>query len=104
MTLDEFVQSVESDPNPPDELTDELRALWLAKNGRWDASHQVAQGIDTPMGSWIHALLHLIEGDPGNAGYWYHRAGRPAKSHEQIDEEWSAIAAELTETETGAGA
>ena len=96
MTLDEFVQSVESDPAPPEGLTPEMRALWLAKNGQWDASHHIAQGIDTPLGSWIHALLHLIEGDTGNAGYWYRRAGRPAKSREQIDGEWAAIAAEVT--------
>lgn len=96
MNLDDFVQSVESDPAPPEELTDELRALWLAKNGHWDASHEIVQEIDTPVGSWIHALLHLIEGDIGNAGYWYRRAERPAKSREQIDEEWAVIAAELT--------
>ena len=25
---------------------------------------------------WVHALVHRIEGDDGNADYWYRRAGR----------------------------
>ena len=95
MTLEEFVQSVESDSNPPEQLSGELEALWLTKNDRWDEAHNVAQDIDTPMGSWIHALLHLIEGDVGNAGYWFRKAGKPAvePTPESIDEEWRVISA-----------
>ena len=52
----------------------------------------MSQDIDTPLGSWIHALLHTTEGDLGNAGYWYNRADRPAIKVEQIDEEWGIIA------------
>ena len=47
------------------------------------------------MGSWIHALLHVIEGDLGNAGYWYRKAGRTPRGPEQIDEGWHEIAREL---------
>ena len=97
MTLEEFVQSVENDAEPPEHLPGELRALWLTKNGQWDAAHEVAQDIDTPMGSWIHAHLHLIEGDEGNAGYWYRRAGKPAGTPERIDEEWGVISAAAVE-------
>jgi hypothetical protein len=25
----------------------------------------------------VHAHLHRVEGDLGNAGYWYRRAGKP---------------------------
>lgn len=94
MTLEELIRSVRDDPAPPDDWSAELRALWLTKKGRWEAAHNVAQDIDTPMGSWIHGLLHLIEGDLGNAGYWYRRAGKPAGSPDRIDEEWEVIAAE----------
>ena len=95
MTLEEFVQSVESDPDPPATLSGELRALWLTKKDRWHDAHEIAQDIDTPMGSWIHALLHLIEGDEGNAGYWFRKAGKPAvaATPESIDEEWRVISA-----------
>ena len=93
MTLEEFVQSAEADPDPPEELADEMRSLWLAKNGRWDEAHNIAQDIDTPMGSWIHAHLHLIEGDLSNSAYWYRRAGKPVGSPERIEEEWLEISA-----------
>lgn len=94
MTVDEFEQSVE-DASPPAGTGRELEALWLAKKGRWEDSHNIAQDIDTPVGSWIHALLHTIEGDLGNAGYWYSRAGRPVIEPGDIDREWRAIAREL---------
>ena len=92
-SVEELVSSVEGGREPPDGLTPPLLALWLTKQGRWDDAHNVAQDIDTPMGSWIHALLHRIEGDLGNARYWYARAGRPAKSStEGLDDEWEEIA------------
>ena len=31
----------------------------------------------SPAHDWVHAHLHRVEGDLGNAGYWYRRAGRP---------------------------
>lgn len=92
MTLDQFVQSADADPQPPEELSGELLALWLAKNGRWHEAHEIAQDIDTPLGSWIHAHLHLIEGDLSNAAYWY--AGRAGpSSRDRLDLEWKEIAA-----------
>jgi len=94
MTPEELIRSVREDDDPPGDLSPELRALWLTKKGRWEAAHDIAQDIDTPMGSWIHGLLHLIEGDLGNAGYWYRRAGKPAGSPDRIDEEWEVITAE----------
>ena len=97
MTLEEFIRSVENDSEPPKQLSEELRALWLAKNDRWEESHNVAQEIDTPMGSWIHGHLHLIEGDVGNAGYWYRRAGKPAGTKAGLDEEWRVISAAALE-------
>ena len=89
--LEAMKQSVANDDAPPEELSAELRSLWLTKKGEWDAAHDIAQDIDTPMGSWIHALLHLIEGDLGNAGYWYSRAGKPARQPEEIDASWEEI-------------
>jgi hypothetical protein len=46
--------------------------------------------------AWVHAYLHRKEGDIGNAGYWYSRAGRalPAQSV-TLEAEWDEIARAL---------
>lgn len=95
MTVWDLKQSAETDPEPPAGLSPELRALWFAKANRWDEAHRIAQDIDTPEGSWIHALLHLIEGDIGNARYWFVRAGRSPVGVADIDREWERVAARL---------
>ena len=95
MTAAALKQSATADSNPPAGLSPELTSLWLAKKGRWEEAHNIAQDIHTRDGSWIHALLHLIEGDTGNAGYWYARAGRPPRGIRDIDAEWDRIAEHL---------
>ena len=93
MTIEELAASAKNDSEPPAELSPESKALWYTKAGQWEAAHDIAQDIDTLLGSWIHAHLHLIEGDIGNAGYWYSRAGKKAKLPAQIDAEWEELAA-----------
>jgi hypothetical protein len=51
-------------------------ALWL--HGFLDESHSIAQGIESPEGSYWHALMHRSEGDFCNSKYWYRRVGRHA--------------------------
>jgi hypothetical protein len=41
----------------------------------WTDAHQVAQNIDTPEGSYWHALVHRQEPDAWNSGYWFRRVG-----------------------------
>ncbi len=54
-----------------------LRAVELALAGDWDAAHDLVQQYeDNATAAWIHAVLHKIEGDPGNARYWYRQADR----------------------------
>jgi hypothetical protein len=50
-------------------------ALNLARDGKWDDSHNLVQQYSDAMACRIHAYLHRVEGDIGNAGYWYRRAG-----------------------------
>ena len=95
MTVSELRQSAANDGAPPAGLSPELQALWLAKKERWEEAHNIAQEIHTQDGSWIHALLHLIEGDTGNAAYWYARAGRTPRGVTEIDSEWHRIATHL---------
>lgn len=84
MTLAEFKAA------DPDTLKGLLLALWCDAQGDWDRAHEIAQEIESPDGSWVHAYLHRKEGDIGNAGYWYHRAGRnPAGG--SLDAEWAEI-------------
>jgi len=90
--------SVEREDHPSPELSPALRALWLAKKGRWDEAHDLCQEIPGTAGSWIHAWLHRQEGDYGNACYWYDRAGKPAPGRKaSLDEEWFAIATALAD-------
>jgi len=97
MTVDELSASAVQDSAPPAELSLEVQALWHSRAGNWDAAHDIAQDISTPMGSWLHALLHLIEGDTGNAAYWFREAGKPVRSTDDIDKLWLDIATELLE-------
>jgi hypothetical protein len=76
----------------PPGLSPEAESLWHAKHGNWEDAHNIAQDIHTPLGSWIHALLHLIEGDPWNADYWFAKAGKPSRKAADIDALWEDIA------------
>jgi hypothetical protein len=52
-----------------------LAGLWLF----WDfldESHQISQSLDTPEGSYWHAIMHRREPDYGNAKYWFRRLGQ----------------------------
>jgi len=91
VTVDEFLESTQNDSAAPAGLSPELESLWLSKTGNWEAAHSVAQEIHTPMGSWIHAHLHVIEGDLANASYWYNRAGKRARGPKELEEEWRQL-------------
>jgi len=93
MTLDELRATLGS-PAAPSGLPQTILALWHDARGDWEAAHRVAQDIDGPDGAWIHAYLHRKEGDLGNAGYWYRRAGRATASG-SLDDEWAVIAEAL---------
>jgi len=56
---------------------DLLRAVELALAGEWNVAHETVQQYeDDATAAWIHAVLHKLEGDLGNARYWYRRADR----------------------------
>lgn len=93
MTLNEFRRSL-ADPAPPPGLSAPLEALWRAANDEWDAAHALAQSARGPVGAWVHAHLHRIEGDLPNAAGWYRRAGKPV-SEAPLAEEWDEIAGAL---------
>ncbi len=41
-------------------------------------------------GAWVHAHLHRVEGDLGNAGYWYRQANKPVAT-DAIETEWERM-------------
>jgi hypothetical protein len=84
----------QSAPSPPKGLSLALQALWWDAKGDWDKAHERAQSKEDASGCWVHAYLHRKEGDAGNAGYWYRRAGKPAATI-SLEEEWREIARSL---------
>lgn len=95
MTPAAFKSSM-SKPEPAKDLSPPLRALWWAGKGEWDKAHKIVQDEDTPEAAWVHAYLHRVEGDLGNARYWYRQATRtPANG--ALEAEWAQIAAALLE-------
>lgn len=95
MTVTDFKTSL-AKTIPPSGLPLLLEALWWDGKGDWDRSHTIAQDISTKDGSWVHAYLHRKEGDPGNAAYWYARAGR-SMPNGALEAEWELIAGALLE-------
>ena len=93
MTIEQFRRTLDQQV-APDALSPALRAMWEDAKGNWSAAHAIAQDIDDQTGSWIHAYLHRKEGDLGNAGYWYRRAGKPV-AHDTLEDEWNRIVSAL---------
>ena len=79
---------------PAPQLGAPLAALWWAARGDWDQPHRIVQDEETSQAAWVHAYLHRVEGDLGNAGYWYRRTGKPAATG-SLEAEWEAIASTL---------
>ena len=52
-----------------------LAGLWLLHDGL-DESHKISQEIETPTGSFWHAIMHRREPDYDNAKYWFRRVGQ----------------------------
>jgi hypothetical protein len=62
----------------PPETRELILALILLWHDHLEASHAIGQGIGTPDGSFVHALMHRREPDYSNAKYWWRRVGRHA--------------------------
>ena len=71
-----------------------LAALWWAAKGDWDKAHTIVMNEESADAAWVHAYLHRVEGDLGNAGYWYRRAGQPA-AQDSLEAEWERIVSAL---------
>jgi hypothetical protein len=83
---------------PAAELGTPLAALWWAGNGDWKKAHEIAQDENGAEAAWVHAYLHRVEGDLGNAGYWYRRAHQPVAT-DPVETEWERIVSTLLQGE-----
>jgi len=93
ITFEEFLEMKDSG-SVPEDIPPLLQALLLDANGDWDSAHRIAQNLPGKDGSWVHAYLHRVEGDQGNAAYWYSNAGKKVPEL-SLTEEWEYIAMAL---------
>ena len=98
----QFLASLGQDPSAV-ELPPLLQAIRLGLRGEWEPAHGIAQTMeDDADGAWVHAWLHRIEGDLGNADYWYRRARRTPR-RDETSAEGLEIARALIESIERAG-
>jgi len=95
VTISDFKASL-SGAAPAPSLSAPLAGLWWAAKGDWDKAHKIVQDESTREAAWVHAYLHRVEGDLGNASYWHRQAGQPV-AKDTLDAEWERIASALIE-------
>jgi hypothetical protein len=71
------------------------QALLHIRAGRWDEAHTLVQSDESQAAAWLHGILHVQEGDLGNAEYWYGQARRDFSSRGTLEEELERFEAEL---------
>lgn len=67
-----------------------IKALELASRGRWEDAHNLIQASSDRLSCLIHGYLHRLEGDIGNASYWYARGGEELGAN-LLRSEWSRL-------------
>lgn len=61
-----------------------IGAMWLWHDFLEEA-HKIAQEIERPEGSWLHAIVHRREGDFSNSKYWYARCAALTDPGDLVD-------------------
>ena len=72
-------------------------AIRHLQRGNWQRAHPLVQNDDSELGCWAHGIVHLLEGDLGNARYWFRRAGRPFPRAPDATTEIEALTATVKE-------
>ena len=89
MNVAAYIASLDGAAPAPD-LSAPLAGLWWAAKGDWEQAHRIVQDENSRDAAWVHAYLHRVEGDLGNAGYWYRQAGQPVAT-DSLEAEWRRI-------------
>jgi hypothetical protein len=80
--------------SPSDSLD---KALEHLAAGDWQKAHEIVQNEKSTMGSWLHGIVHILEGDLDNARGWYRRAEREFPGMEAAPAEIAAARVALKE-------
>ncbi|WP_035656280.1 hypothetical protein [Bradyrhizobium sp. STM 3809] len=96
VSVADFKASLAGDA-PATGLSPVLTGLWWLAKGDWDRAHKIIQDEAGRDAAWAHAHLHRVEGDLGNAGYWYRQAGQPVAT-DALPTEWERIVGVLLTT------
>ena len=67
-------------------------AIRYLEHGDWQRAHEIVQADESTFGCWAHGVVHLMEGDVGNARYWYRRAHRAYPADVDAASELAALA------------
>jgi len=72
-------------------------AVRYLKKGEWEKAHAIVQEDESSLGCWAHGIVHMLEGDLGNARYWYRRAHRAFPRDHDASVEIDALVAKMKE-------
>ena len=78
----------------PDGLAQALQHLAA---GEWQRAHEIVQEDKSSLASWMHGIVHTLEGDLDNARYWYRRAKREFPGAGAVQQEIAAARLALGE-------
>ena len=76
-----------SKPSAPDGLA---KALQHLAAGEWQRAHEIVQEDKSTLASWMHGIVHTLEGDLDNAQYWYRKAKREFPGPGAVQQEIAA--------------
>ena len=73
-----------------------VKAVEFLESGAWQQAHKIVQADRSNLAAWLHGIVHTLEGDLGNARYWYRRAGRDFPGREAVQQEIAAARRKVT--------
>ena len=79
---------------PPSPLNQALAHLEASE---WQKAHEIVQKEpeSSTLASWLHGIVHILEGDLKNARGWYRRANREFPGADAVPDEIAAARREL---------
>jgi uncharacterized membrane-anchored protein len=72
------------------------QAVELLAAGDWKTAHEIVQKEKSTLASWLHGIVHILEGDLDNARGWYKRAEREFPGADAAPAEIAAARRALT--------
>ena len=74
----------------PDTPSPLARAVDLLAQGAWQQAHEIVQKESSGLASWLHGIVHTLEGDLDNAQYWYRKTDRTVPGPGAVQQEIAA--------------